>query len=103
MGSQLFALIDEEERRQADTLSLIASENIVSDQVRRASGSVLTNKYSESLPGARYYGGNQVIDKIERLAQTRALSYTISTRKSDPSTSSHTVEARQTLQCTRRS
>ena len=73
MDSQLFALIDKEERRQSDTLSLIASENIVSDHIRRASGSVLTNKYSEGLPGARYYGGNQVIDKIERLAQSRAL------------------------------
>ena len=73
MDSELFNLIEQEQARQRDTISLIASENIVSESVRKAVGSVLTNKYSEGLPGARYYGGNQIIDQIETLCQNRAL------------------------------
>ena len=65
--------INEERDRQKRGLELIASENLTSGAVMEALGSHLTNKYSEGLPGRRYYGGNEVIDKIERLCQTRAL------------------------------
>jgi glycine hydroxymethyltransferase len=65
-------LIAAEERRQHDTLCLIPSENHVSPAVLAASGSVLTNKYSEGYPGRRYYQGNAVIDDIEALAAQRA-------------------------------
>jgi glycine hydroxymethyltransferase len=68
----IFALIDRERERQNTTLQLIASENFTSDAVLEASGSVLTNKYSEGMPGKRYYGGNQVIDEVETLAIDRA-------------------------------
>jgi glycine hydroxymethyltransferase len=68
----LFALIDQEYERQRDGLELIASENFVSKQVMEAVGSVLTNKYAEGYPGKRYYGGCEVIDKIETLALERA-------------------------------
>jgi glycine hydroxymethyltransferase len=61
-----------EENRQADTLELIASENIVSPRVREAAGSVLTNKYAEGYPGHRYYGGCDYVDISERLAIQRA-------------------------------
>src|SRR3954470_15109890 len=67
----IFRLIEEEERREADTLRLIASENYVSRAVLEASGSVLTNKYSEGYPRKRYYEGQQSIDPIEELAQNR--------------------------------
>jgi glycine hydroxymethyltransferase len=70
--SELFALIDAEVERQRTTLQLIASENFTSPSVLRATGSVLTNKYSEGYPGKRYYGGNEVIDSVEELARTRA-------------------------------
>ena len=53
-------------------VELIASENYVSDQVMKAMGSVLTNKYAEGLPGKRYYGGCEVVDKVEQLAIDRA-------------------------------
>lgn len=66
-------LIVAEEKRQKKVVNLIASENYVSEDVLEALGSVLTNKYAEGYPGARYYGGNEVIDKIERLCQERAL------------------------------
>ena len=66
-------LIQAEEKRQASVINLIASENYVSREVRKASGSVLTNKYSEGYPGRRYYAGNEIIDKVERLTQERAL------------------------------
>ncbi len=69
----LFDLIKDEEVRQRDGLELIASENMTSKAVMECLGSVLTNKYSEGLPGRRYYGGNEVIDKIERLAIKRSL------------------------------
>jgi glycine hydroxymethyltransferase len=65
-------LISAEERRQHDTLCLIPSENHVSPAVLAASGSVLTNKYSEGYPGRRYYQGNAVIDDVEALAARRA-------------------------------
>jgi glycine hydroxymethyltransferase len=65
-------LIHEELERQQTTLQLIASENFTSPAVLAASGSVLTNKYSEGYPGKRYYGGNRVIDEVENLARDRA-------------------------------
>ncbi len=65
-------LIAEEAKRQAEGLELIPSENYVSDDVRKALGSVLTNKYSEGYPGHRYYGGQQVTDRVEQLAIDRA-------------------------------
>ncbi|MFZ9046035.1 MAG: serine hydroxymethyltransferase [Cyclobacteriaceae bacterium] len=68
---QLFQLIDEENRRQTQGIELIASENYASPQVMEAQGSVLTNKYAEGLPGKRYYGGCEVVDKVERLAIER--------------------------------
>src|SRR6478672_11320130 len=69
---ELFALLDDELRRQNTTIQLIASENFASPAVLRATGSVLTNKYSEGYPAKRYYGGNQVIDEVEDLARERA-------------------------------
>ncbi len=71
---EIAELIRAEERRQADTVKLIASENYVSRAVLEATGTVLTNKYSEGYPGKRYYEGQQVIDKIETLAIERAKS-----------------------------
>ena len=68
----LFQLIALEEKRQREGLELIASENFVSAQVREAVGSVLTNKYAEGYPGARYYGGCEIIDQVESLAIERA-------------------------------
>src|SRR5580658_9611120 len=65
-------LIGAELERQQTTLQLIASENFTSPAVLAATGSVLTNKYSEGYPGKRYYGGNQVIDEVEDLARNRA-------------------------------
>jgi glycine hydroxymethyltransferase len=69
---EVFALIDREVARQNTTLQLIASENFTSPAVLRATGSVLTNKYSEGYPSKRYYGGNEVIDEVEELARERA-------------------------------
>ncbi len=66
-------LIKKEEARQGRAVNLIASENIVSDDVREALGSVFVNKYAEGYPGKRYYGGNKVSDELELLAQERAL------------------------------
>jgi glycine hydroxymethyltransferase len=71
--SILTSLIAEEQDRQNESLELIASENFTSHAVLECLGSILTNKYSEGYAGRRYYGGNHVIDKIERLAQDRAL------------------------------
>ncbi len=70
---QIEKLIKEEEKRQKSVVNLIASENIVSDDVLKALGSKLTNKYAEGYPGKRYYGGNQVVDKVELLCIARAL------------------------------
>ena len=68
---QVFELIRRERERQSSGLELIASENYVSDYVREAMGSVLTNKYAEGYPGKRYYGGCEVVDQIEQLAIDR--------------------------------
>lgn len=67
----LFSLIDEEKTRQTNGLELIASENYASQEVISAMGSILTNKYAEGLPGKRYYGGCEVVDKVEQLAIDR--------------------------------
>ncbi|MBU2019459.1 MAG: serine hydroxymethyltransferase [Bacteroidetes bacterium] len=67
----IFNLIQEEQQRQINGIELIASENFVSDEVMEALGSVLTNKYAEGLPGKRYYGGCEVVDKVEQLAIDR--------------------------------
>jgi len=66
--TQVFDLIENEKNRQLNGIELIASENFVSPQVMEAQGSVLTNKYAEGLPGKRYYGGCEVVDKVEQLA-----------------------------------
>ncbi|MBL7912866.1 MAG: serine hydroxymethyltransferase [Bacteroidia bacterium] len=70
--STIFKLIKEEQHRQTEGIELIASENYVSNQVMQAMGSVLTNKYAEGLPFKRYYGGCEVVDKVEQLAIDRA-------------------------------
>ena len=67
----IFDYIQEERQRQTRGLELIASENFVSDNVMRAMGSVLTNKYAEGYPGKRYYGGCEVVDKVEQEAIDR--------------------------------
>ena len=64
-------LIRDEEIRQNSTIQLIASENFASPATMAATGSVLTNKYSEGYPGKRYYGGNMVVDQLEDLARDR--------------------------------
>jgi glycine hydroxymethyltransferase len=69
---ELFDIVRREEERQNTTLQLIASENFTSRAVMAATGSVLTNKYSEGYPGKRYYGGNRIIDEAEDLARRRA-------------------------------
>merc|ERR1719162_1098724 len=69
----MHALVAEEKARQMKSIELIASENFTSRAVMECLGSALTNKYSEGQPNARYYGGNQVIDKIENLCKDRAL------------------------------
>ncbi|MCE2712443.1 MAG: serine hydroxymethyltransferase [Cryomorphaceae bacterium] len=69
--SEIFELIEAEKQRQLHGIELIASENFVSEQVMQAMGSVLTNKYAEGLPGKRYYGGCEVVDKVEQLAIDR--------------------------------
>ena len=71
MDREIFDLIGAERRRQEHGIELIASENFVSDRVMAAMGSVLTNKYAEGYPGARYYGGCEVVDKVETLAIER--------------------------------
>ncbi|TLQ05342.1 serine hydroxymethyltransferase [Pediococcus stilesii] len=69
---ELWAAIGREENRQQHNIELIASENIVSEGVRQAQGSVLTNKYAEGYPGKRYYGGCEFIDQVEQMAIDRA-------------------------------
>ena len=71
LDTQIFDLISEERNRQMHGIELIASENFVSEQVMNAMGSVLTNKYAEGYPAARYYGGCEVVDKVESLAIER--------------------------------
>jgi glycine hydroxymethyltransferase len=70
---QMYGLLEEEKSRQLRSIELIASENFTSRAVLECLGSVLTNKYSEGQPGSRYYGGNEVIDKVENLCKERAL------------------------------
>jgi len=70
--NKVFQLIEAEKKRQIEGIELIASENIVSDQVLEAAGSVLTNKYAEGLPGKRYYAGCEVVDEVEDIARERA-------------------------------
>ena len=72
IDNQIFDLIQEEKERQLNGLELIASENFVSDQVMRAQGSIVTNKYAEGYPGKRYYGGCEIVDIIEQIAIDRA-------------------------------
>lgn len=69
---EIFELIEAEKQRQIDGVELIASENFTSPQVMEAAGSVLTNKYAEGYPGRRYYGGCEIVDKVERIAIERA-------------------------------
>ena len=69
---QIFELIEAEKERQLNGLELIASENFVSEQVMKAQGSVLTNKYAEGYPGKRYYGGCEIVDEVEQIAIDRA-------------------------------
>ena len=68
---EIFNLIEQEHQRQLRGMELIASENFVSDEVMKAMGSFLTNKYAEGLPGKRYYGGCQIVDQVETLAIER--------------------------------
>ncbi len=70
---QIKKLIEAEKKRQKKVFNLIASENYVSKDVLEALGSEMTNKYAEGYPGARYYGGNEIVDKVENLAKERAL------------------------------
>lgn len=70
---EIHELIQREMRRQAGGLELIASENFTSRAVLESLGSALTNKYAEGLPGARYYGGTDVVDEVERLCMSRSL------------------------------
>ena len=69
--TQIFDLIEQERKRQLSGIELIASENFVSPQVLEAMGSVMTNKYAEGYPGARYYGGCQIVDQSEQIAIDR--------------------------------
>ena len=69
--NEIFDLIQKEKERQINGLELIASENFASENVMKATGSVLTNKYAEGYPGKRYYGGCEVIDKVETIAINR--------------------------------
>ncbi len=71
MDTQLFDLVDQELRRQQSGIELIASENFTSAAVLQAMGSCLTNKYAEGYPGKRYYGGCEIVDKVEQLAIDR--------------------------------
>ncbi|OMJ08538.1 Serine hydroxymethyltransferase 2 [Smittium culicis] len=70
---EIYQIVQKEQWRQFSSLELIASENFTSQAVMEANGSALTNKYSEGLPGARYYGGNEHIDDLENLCRRRAL------------------------------
>lgn len=72
MNDPIFAIIEKEKQRQSEGLELIPSENYVSENVLKAMGSILTNKYSEGYPKLRYYGGNKYIDQSETLAIERA-------------------------------
>ncbi len=71
---EIWSLLQEEKKRQESGIELIASENFTSPAVLEALGSIFTNKYAEGLPGKRYYGGTEVVDKLEKLCIQRALS-----------------------------
>ncbi|MCC6448143.1 MAG: serine hydroxymethyltransferase, partial [Chitinophagaceae bacterium] len=71
VDKEIFDLIHEEYQRQQNGLELIASENFTSEQVMKAMGNVMTNKYAEGYPGKRYYGGCEIVDKSEQLAINR--------------------------------
>lgn len=73
----IFDLIKKECQRQKEGIELIASENFVSDEVMEAMGSCLTNKYAEGYPGARYYGGCQIVDQTEQLAIDGHVNYSV--------------------------
>ena len=68
LNQNIFSLIDKEKERQLIGIELIASENYVSNNVLKATGSILTNKYAEGYPGKRYYGGCEIVDEIEKIA-----------------------------------
>ena len=68
LSQNIFSLIDKEKERQINGIELIASENYVSNNVLKATGSILTNKYAEGYPGKRYYGGCEIVDEIEEIA-----------------------------------
>ncbi|EOD36862.1 serine hydroxymethyltransferase [Emiliania huxleyi CCMP1516] len=70
---EVYRFLLEEKKRQVNGIELIASENFTSKAVMECLGSCMTNKYSEGMPGARYYGGNQIIDQVENLCRSRAL------------------------------
>src|SRR5512145_1781775 len=70
--AEVFAAIEKETQRLEGNLELIASENVVSEAVLEAQGSVMTNKYAEGYPGKRYYGGCEFVDIVESLAIARA-------------------------------
>jgi len=70
---EVYSLLIKEKQRQVNGIELIASENFTSKSVMECLGSCMTNKYSEGLPGARYYGGNEYVDELENLCRTRAL------------------------------
>ena len=72
MVDEIFATIEREKKRQQDTIELIASENFVSENVLKAQGSILTNKYAEGYPNKRYYGGCKYVDEIEQMAISNA-------------------------------
>ena len=72
VDEEIHKLLNEEEQRQKNNIELIASENFVSEAVREAAGSCLTNKYAEGYPDNRYYGGCEVVDEVEDLARERA-------------------------------
>jgi len=69
---EIFNLIEKEKHRQKYGIELIASENFVSDEVMKAAGSCLTNKYAEGYPNKRYYGGCEIVDQVEQIAIDRA-------------------------------
>lgn len=69
---EVYEILERERRRQREGIELIPSENYVSEAVLEAMGTIFTNKYSEGYPGKRYYGGNEYVDDVERLAQSRA-------------------------------
>ncbi len=73
LDPEIYTLLKQEERRQAEKIRLIASENYVSKAILETTGSILTNKYSEGYAGKRYYEGQQIIDQVEQLAIKRAM------------------------------